>query len=175
MIDDDICSCDVCVSNSYTKSIYKEHSDEHPWFYSINEISPNLFIGDEDASFCRQKLKEFNIDHVLIVSKNINPSYPKKYKYSIIKIDDKENENIEKYFFSAHEIINKCVSNNLNILVHCSCGISRSASIVISYLMIENKIRFKESYDIVKKSRKCIEPNSGFISQLIKLENKLFH
>ena len=52
-------------------------------------------------------------------------------------------------------------------------GISRSPTIVISYLMYKEKMKFEEAYDFVKEKRKVISPNSGFQEQLKKFETIL--
>jgi protein-tyrosine phosphatase len=50
---------------------------------------------------------------------------------------------------------------------------SRSASIVIAYLMWKEHIKFKEAFDFVKEKRHSIEPNGGFIMQLKYFESLL--
>ena len=50
-------------------------------------------------------------------------------------------------------------------------GSSRSASIVIAYIMWSEKKTFSEAFDIVK-SKRFISPNEGFIEQL-KMFDKL--
>ncbi len=52
-------------------------------------------------------------------------------------------------------------------------GISRSASVVIAYIMYKNKMKFKEAYDFVHKKRNVISPNMGFQEQLEKFEKIL--
>ena len=44
----------------------------------------------------------------------------------------------------------------------CTAGISRSATIVISYLMKFKKLKYEEAFDITKKARVYIKPNPGF-------------
>jgi len=46
--------------------------------------------------------------------------------------------------------------------VHCAAGVSRSASIVIAYLMKINHWTFENAYSFVKSKRKIIDPNFGF-------------
>ncbi len=53
-----------------------------------------------------------------------------------------------------------------NILVHCARGKSRSASMVIGYLIWKEKISFEEAYYRVKKKRPIIAINHGFEKQL---------
>ena len=50
--------------------------------------------------------------------------------------------------------------------MHCVFGKSRSASVVIFYIMKEKKLNFKEAKEFVKNIRKIVEPNSGFEMEL---------
>ena len=59
-------------------------------------------------------------------------------------------------------------------LVHCEAGISRSAAMTIMLLMKAKHIRASEAYDWVKARRPIVCPNSGFVKQIIALENALF-
>jgi len=58
-------------------------------------------------------------------------------------------------------------------LVHCKIGTSRSATIVIAYLMWKQKMKYDDAYNFVKIKRKRIGPNSGFKEQLKIFENLL--
>ncbi|KTG38377.1 hypothetical protein cypCar_00018056 [Cyprinus carpio] len=54
------------------------------------------------------------------------------------------------------------------VLVHCNAGVSRSASVVIGFLMSQEKMSFDEAFSAVKTARPYIQPNPGFMSQLKK-------
>lgn len=56
------------------------------------------------------------------------------------------------------------------VLVHCQAGVSRSASVVIGYLMWKEQISYQEAYAAVKRCRPIIWPNDGFICQLQEFE-----
>ncbi len=56
------------------------------------------------------------------------------------------------------------------VLVHCQFGISRSASIVISYIMWKYKLSYEFAFDFVSKKREKIQPNEGFEKQLMIFE-----
>jgi dual specificity phosphatase 12 len=51
------------------------------------------------------------------------------------------------------------------VLVHCYVGFSRSATIVLSYLMRKEALTFRQALDSVRKLRN-IGPNPGFQQQL---------
>lgn len=66
-------------------------------------------------------------------------------------------------------------SNNQNrVLVHCAMGRSRSASMVIMYLMRKFQISFETSFNIVKLRREIIDPNEGFIAKLKAFDGKQY-
>ena len=88
-------------------------------------------------------------------------------------IDDDKDEKISQYFFDVHNIISAAVRDNKNVIVHCAAGMSRSPSLVIAYLMIENRWCYEEAIDYVKRRRPIAEPNIGFVKQLKALEYKL--
>ena len=49
-----------------------------------------------------------------------------------------------------------------NVLIHCFAGISRSATILIAYLMRKNYIKYDVAKEQVKSKRDIIKPNPGF-------------
>jgi hypothetical protein len=59
------------------------------------------------------------------------------------------------------------------VLVHCDAGVSRSATVVISFVMKTNKLSARQAYDFVKEKRPCVAPNISFIQQLIDYEEKI--
>uniref|UniRef100_A0A1I8PYL7 Dual specificity protein phosphatase 19 n=1 Tax=Stomoxys calcitrans TaxID=35570 RepID=A0A1I8PYL7_STOCA len=56
------------------------------------------------------------------------------------------------------------------VLVHCNAGVSRSASVVIAYLMRYSDMDFEKAFKHVKSRRECIQPNAGFMRQLREFE-----
>ncbi|CAD8168580.1 unnamed protein product [Paramecium pentaurelia] len=90
----------------------------------------------------------------------------------VINIEDREDENILQYF----EKTNKFIEENLkkgNLLVHCMGGISRSATIIIAYIMWSQKRSYKDAYKFVDEMREGIYPNEGFKHQLKEYELQL--
>ncbi|KAF3160367.1 hypothetical protein TWF106_003817 [Orbilia oligospora] len=60
------------------------------------------------------------------------------------------------------------------ILVHCQCGVSRSASLIIAYgLYMNPRQTVQEAYDFVKQRSKWIGPNMSLIYQLSDWKAKL--
>ncbi|MBW03206.1 Dual specificity protein phosphatase 26, partial [Eschrichtius robustus] len=58
------------------------------------------------------------------------------------------------------------------ILVHCAVGVSRSATLVLAYLMLYHRLTLVEAIRKVKDHRGII-PNRGFLRQLLALDRRL--
>lgn len=66
------------------------------------------------------------------------------------------------------------VQHGKRILIHCQCGVSRSASLIVAYGIYKNPgISVQEAYDAVKKRSKWIGPNMNLIMQLQEFRNSL--
>ena len=74
----------------------------------------------------------------------------------LVKILDLESENLLEHFEASYQFIEDCFEHNGIVLVHCVHGVSRSATIVISYLMKHLKIPLKSAFSQVKNRRHCI-------------------
>ena len=132
---------------------------------SLNKVTDKIYLGDLKSGNDINFLKEENISNVLSLTGDIfSPKYPKKLKISqkIINIDDSPKENILKFFKECILYI----ENSDKILVHCMAGVSRSATIVIAYLMWKTHSSFNDTYLFIKKRRPEIDPNNGFRKQL---------
>lgn len=90
-----------------------------------------------------------------------------------MKVADDQHENLKIHFEACHNFIKEALSTGSGILVHCSAGISRSPTIVISFVMIEKRMTFKQAYQFVKEKRSVVCPNVGFQGQLKKYEDEL--
>lgn len=58
-------------------------------------------------------------------------------------------------------------SQNKKILIHCQCGVSRSASLVVAYVMRSQKVGLNTAYQDVKKRSPSISPNMTLMFQLM--------
>lgn len=59
-------------------------------------------------------------------------------------------------------------------MVHCKVGASRSATIVLAFLMIKRYMTVQEAVRMVRAKRE-IAPNEGFLQQLCDLNDKLYY
>lgn len=117
-----------------------------------------------------------DIKYVISVMKN--PPIVSNVKQLIIPIEDSEQEKITAYFDSAFKLIIEARKNHSNVLIHCEKGMSRSATIVIGWILFDehNKrkhVDFRNTFSFVKKQRSVVAPNPGFVSALMKYSDEL--
>ena len=142
-------------------------SEEKGISYQIDKITDNIYLGSLEGSKEFDYFLKEKINNVLSLVDN-PPQYSedKNINHKIVKIDDLFSENIMKYFKECIEFIDKADK----VYIHCTCGVSRSATIVCAYLMWKTHSNFNDVYNFVKKRRPEIDPNNGFRRQL-----QLFH
>ena len=130
----------------------------------MDQITDKVWLGNIEAASNVNNLKKEGIKKVLSVIDFGVPSYTEedKMNHKSFRVTDIPSQNIIQYF---GECIN-FIKGNDKILVHCMAGASRSATIVIAYVMWEQKMPFKEALDFVSKKRSCVFPNCGFKDQL---------
>lgn len=61
-----------------------------------------------------------------------------------------------------------------SVLVHCYYGVSRSAAIVLGYLMERENMSLDDSLKYLRIIRPQVKPNDGFLKQLKRFEEGLF-
>jgi protein-tyrosine phosphatase len=141
--------------------------------FEMSEIIQGLYLSGEEIAMNNELLKKNNILYILNATNHIPFYHETEFTYYRIPLVDNPNINIRQYFDETYKIIDEIITDNKKILIHCHAGISRSATIVIAYIMKKNKITMNEAYKIVQKGRPCISPNLGFCGQLMLYEKDL--
>eukprot|EP01016_Furgasonia_blochmanni_P007181 TRINITY_DN12875_c0_g1_i7.p1 TRINITY_DN12875_c0_g1~~TRINITY_DN12875_c0_g1_i7.p1 ORF type:complete len:237 (+),score=28.06 TRINITY_DN12875_c0_g1_i7:61-711(+) len=134
-----------------------------------------LYLGNLAAAQDLNTLRAYNIKAVLTVAYGADLAYDREsiHFHEVIEADDIETYNLSVYFEKAHEFIEFHRNRGTNVYVHCFAGVSRSATIIIAYLMKKFSWNFEKSYKFAKAKRRQVWPNSGFIRQLRNYERYL--
>lgn len=127
-----------------------------------------LYLGSQDC--CEQRIIEhYNIEYILSVGVDAPLKYP-YINHKFVECLDIPEWKIETLLCDSIEFLKSGISQSSNVLVHCNAGVSRSATVVIAYLMLVENFNYIEAYDYVKQARNCINPNLGFVKQLQSLK-----
>ena len=79
---------------------------------------------------------------------------------------DVESHDLKPHLEGAVERIDAALKRGKNVLVHCQQGVSRSAAIVIAYLIRKRGMTYDAAAAFVRQRRPCVKPNSGFVRSL---------
>lgn len=91
-----------------------------------------------------------------------------------IHIKWEHNSDIVPDLFGLVKLIDEKVAERKRVLIHCQCGVSRSASLVVAYGLYKNpSLSVQEAYDAVKAQSKWIGPNMNLIMQLQEFRTSL--
>uniref|UniRef100_A0A8C3KNF3 Dual specificity protein phosphatase n=1 Tax=Calidris pygmaea TaxID=425635 RepID=A0A8C3KNF3_9CHAR len=145
----------------------------------VDEVWPNLFLGDLVTAHNRFILWKMGVTHVLNAAHGTAYShggqdfYGATIDYYGVPAHDLPSFDISQFFFPAAQFIHNALNTpGAKILVHCAVGVSRSASLVLAYLMINHHLSLVEAIKTVKEHR-WISPNRGFLKHLQNLDVQL--
>jgi protein-tyrosine phosphatase len=144
---------------------------------SANEVMPRLYIGsrsavaDSNARWARGTLTHI----VRLLDQMWMHSRYDGIEYLSIEVADCDETDLGVYFEQTAAFIRDALASSLDsaVLVHCAAGMSRSATIMIAYLMIEHGMSLARALYTVRLARPIVEPNDGFMKQLGQLEQTL--
>ncbi|CAH2003431.1 unnamed protein product [Acanthoscelides obtectus] len=125
------------VTSSYQASIatYPQISNK-----TMHEIIPGVYLGSYTAAQ-RNSLLENGINYIICVRQEYEAHFIKPqvsepaFTYLTLDIQDNVTENIIRFFPKVRQFIDDALSHNCKVLVHGNNGNSRSATLVLAYLM----------------------------------------
>jgi len=141
----------------------------------VGNILPELYLSSVDVAAELTQIETLGITHVLNVASNKIEYFADKLIYKHVRIMDLPQTHLTKYFPECFQFINDAISSGGRVLVHCMAGVSRSAAVVIGYLMTAKQMTFDEAYEFVKEKRPVIRPNDGFMEQLKQFDATNFY
>ncbi|XP_041958336.1 dual specificity protein phosphatase 26-like isoform X2 [Alosa sapidissima] len=143
-----------------------------------DEVWPKLYIGDYDSAENRSELTARGFTHIVNcahTSRRGGPDYYKGMDITYLGIEGRDSPeyDMSANFNTAANFIHKALSGGGKVLVHCHVGVSRSATVVLAYLMLKHHMTLVDAITTVKEGRGII-PNRGFLRQLINLQIQLY-
>lgn len=142
-----------------------------------HRISGALYLGSYSAFLEPTLLAQHAISAVVQV---VDPSFmgegkaSSNMKLDIYRLDilDSTSADLKPHLEAAVRWIDERLRRGYNVLVHCQQGISRSAAVVIAYLIYTHNMSYEAAFDLVRKKRACIKPNAGFVRALQEWEKQ---
>lgn len=173
-----------CFGNSTTAVSTKRSIRAVTENVPATQILPFLYLGSVKDAQDPVFLATHNVRYIINVSQEEYWSVDKRVQIFTYKVDDSATADIASLFSPT-----RCLINNVReryyrseaagkasppaVLVHCQKGRSRSATIVLAYLIFMNGWSVAEAMKYVATRRPCVEPNIGFMEELRKLQESL--
>ncbi|KAG0043434.1 hypothetical protein BGZ83_011409 [Gryganskiella cystojenkinii] len=167
---------------SHHQHHHHHHQDEEENFddgeQEISCILPGfLYLGPEIVNADQvQTLERLGVKRILnmatecedlIVSSKQNRT---QFQYHKIGVYDHVEADVSAGLMQAVDII--AASKESPIYVHCKAGKSRSVTATIAYLITQLHWPLNKAYQHVLTQRPCMCPNIGFVTELMRMEEK---
>jgi protein-tyrosine phosphatase len=104
----------------------------------IQEVVPSVFISNYFGARNKTKLTNVGITHIVVCAQELDCCHPDTCDYLKLKIADNPSQNISDFFESTNAHITEALETNGKVLLHCAGGASRSAAMMVAYLMSLN-------------------------------------
>lgn len=148
-----------------------------------NEIVEDfLYLGNMWQAGCKQVIDHLHITHVVNATLDVGNVFEADgVKYHEVKLRDAPDADIAQFFDSTFAFISEakrsCDAQGrpCRVLVHCTQGISRSATLVIMYVMRAYDWSLAQAFNFTRSGRGVVMPNDGFVRALMAEERRLHH
>lgn len=161
-------------SNRILKDVSK--FTEFGYFFSDpSHIIDNLFLGSAHNAATKSVLDKHEISLIINVTKAIRNSFPEEIQYVNYSLYDNNQNSIMVHLENAYQkIIEHQRTKEGNILIHCFMGRSRSATVVLYYLMRKcthpdgSSYTFDDALNLLLEKRPIVNPTFQFTKDLAK-------
>lgn len=158
----------TALSQSDDTAMQVSSDSDNTFFAGRRTVSePQTAISDKSfRAVFETQLQDLSRDNGDISTTSITPEY--------IHIPWDHNTNVVDDLLRLCELIDDRVQQRKRVLVHCQCGVSRSASLVVAYgLFKDPELTVQDAYNIVKGHSRWIGPNMNLIYQLSEFKSNL--
>jgi atypical dual specificity phosphatase len=138
-----------------------------------NEIVPGVWMGDRHVRIdptCETFMNSF-VTHVVDASNKKMPTLT----IPVFRVPMPDVADSTLPFDQVSAFIDTALIkfSDAIVLVHCIEGRSRSAALVMGYLIQIKGFTLKQAFFLLKKRRRMVLPNAGFMKQLIEIERQV--
>lgn len=163
----------IAIPRTFHLKARAEYDPEVKPMPQLHEILPDLYLGTEQAAQSIEILRANTISAVLsILDYEISIPTDQVKQYKCIPIEDYPHVDLSPAIKKAIKFYEKTVKEKNPLLVHCSMGKSRSASIMVALVQHITKGTFADAMDFVETQRPVVDFNCGFKQQLLRRDEK---
>ena len=140
----------------------------------MSEVLPTLWLTGCDVAYEKGFLQNVGATHILNCAEEVS-AHPSKYHFVPIGIhhihlEDDETPEAAKQIQDAVAVLEGWQSQGYTVVVHCRAGISRSATVVLAWLIQHRGMSLDDAWKKIVAVRNFIRPNDYFMSLLKDME-----
>lgn len=150
-----------------------------PHSVDLSRVTDHVYLGSDSAARDRVALRRHGITHILNCVGSACPDYFRgdgELVYKTLWLHDSPGEDLASILYDAFDFLESAVvaspPNGGRVLVHCVKGASRSAAVVVAYLMWRHALPFDAALRKVRAARPVADPNLGFAAQLLRRQHR---
>ncbi len=137
--------------------------------YPSTKILDRLYLGNSYNARDYYDLEQNKIGLIINSSPCISNYFSDYFKYINVNVKDIYGADIlchlDKTVTDMHEFL--CNNQDKGVFVHCFMGSSRSATIIIAYLIKYHNYTVRDAITFIKEKRQVVNLNKDFFEQLI--------
>ncbi|RWS27244.1 dual specificity protein phosphatase 18-like isoform X1 [Leptotrombidium deliense] len=141
-------------------------------FSEMSKITDSLYLTGI-GGMTQENMQRNRIKCVINISHQEELKTEEGVEYLKFNAFDDETTNISCYFDTAADKIDEVERKGGATVVHCMCGVSRSSTLVLAYLIKYKRMSLKDAFRFAHQRRNVIRPNNGFFTQLIAYEKRI--
>lgn len=139
-------------------------------FLAANAVASEPSPNDDcqSTNSCSQAVDNSVLnDKLKLPEEGVNPGSAIDENPEYIHVPWEHNTDIVPDLYHLVKVIDERVQQGKKVLIHCQCGVSRSASLIVAYGLYRNpSVTVQDAYDAVKRRSRWIGPNMSLIMQL---------
>lgn len=134
----------------------------------MSEVMKGLWISGYDILKSKEWFNYISPTHILNCAEELSPTYldPSVIVHKIPMIDDVDDAAIHQILEGA-ALLRKWISPNTRVIVHCKAGISRSATVILAWMILYNFFSYENAFAKLREARSIVQPNS-FYTDILK-------
>ena len=138
--------------------------------HKLSTVLPGqLLIGAEHSARDEAKLASEGVTAIVNCAGMICANhFPHRFHYLKLNLLDTAREDISAVFYDVLDFIDGTIEQEHGtVFVHCQHGVSRSATLVIAYVMWKRGLAYDDALELVRAARPTVNPNIGFACALL--------
>lgn len=132
----------------------------------LSSVTPSIFVSGSAPARDYTRLLAAGVTHIINCCEHRVSSDISRFHILDLRLNDSSSSDIAMYIYTAIDFIESAIASKGKVLVHCLKGISRSASLVIAYLMWKRDMGVRQALAFVQRARPSVNPNGDFLVQL---------